>query len=79
MDLVDGLKDKKYLAPREFVSQTFMLYEQHGDYCDRTKKVTDNNNKNNNNYSYRLNITQIFRINVTFVPKFWYFADRASR
>ena len=78
MDLVDGLKDKKYLAPREFVSRTFMLYELHGDYCDPTKKVTNNNNNKNNN-NYRLNITQMFRINVTVVPKFWYFADCASR
>jgi len=37
VDLVDGLEDKKYLAQKEFLSRTFILYELHGDYCDPTK------------------------------------------
>jgi len=37
-DHVKGMQGMKYLASREFVSRTFMLYELHGDYCDPTKR-----------------------------------------
>jgi len=35
---VDGLEDKKYLAPREFVSRTFVLTKLPGEYCNPPKK-----------------------------------------
>ena len=38
MELVDGLEDKKYLAPREFVSRTFVLTKLPGEYCNPKKK-----------------------------------------
>ena len=49
MEHVDGLEDKKYLAPREFVSRTFVLTKLPGEYCNPPKKEENNINNNNNN------------------------------